>query len=359
MDDAPTPFQPQVSLTPEEDLLEQNTREGLRALFHWAVFPFPLALIPLGTLSQIPVLGLLFGMAALAVAVVWSVRAFERWGDKAIPFGERLIAWALTVFRGTRNYAHPGEEASHADQARQTSVSLGIMAQHATMTDDTARLMFMRSQDGAEKRLAELKRIERKKGLTPDQRTEREMILRELDEMGVVLPRHLDGGIARIVRAWRNRPQAAAQAAPQGLVGLPVPGIRIPFSWALAAVLALVSAVQTVRVERVKDDARENAEFREGNRQVAEQWRENAQGWRDHARRLEADGTATAGVLAEREAVIARARANERRNRHAVEQVARDVPPVWFDGGVRPPGADALGRGGADGGGGSGAGDPG
>ncbi len=323
--------------------LNQEAKEGFRALFHWAVFPYPLAVIPLAWGAQLPVFGFVFGSAALAVLAVWAIRAYGAWGDRAWPFvaqvWEALFERALTIAsRGTlREYRFAGERAAHEEQARETTISLGLMAQ-AAADDPTQVRMASDIEHGAEARLTVLLG---KPQLSLAEKRERDAI-----------QRHLQARRA----GFDTAPAVAPAPRPMGFASFAAPSL--PLGWIVAALAIIAALVQTIRVDRVKDEAADNAAFREGNRQVAEQWRENAQGWRDHARRLEADGTATAGVLAEREAAIARARANERRTRREMENIARDTPPAWFDS-VRPPGADEVGRGAADSGAGAGSDHPG
>lgn len=289
-----------------------------------------------------PVGGFFTGVANLMLLIWCGVLLYmnrEHAGPAIGRFWDGVVEQVLIIVsrQTLRTYRFAGERAAHEEQARETTISLGLMAQ-AAADDPTQVRMASDIEHGAEARLSVL--------LGKPQLSLAEK--RERDAIQMALQARRAG--------FDTAPAVAPAPRPMGFVSLAAPSL--PIGWIVAALAIIAALVQTIRVDRVKDEAADNAAFREGNRQVAEQWRENAEGWRDHARKVEADGTVTAGVLAEREAIIARARVNERRNRHAVEQVARDVPPVWF-GGVQPPGDGEVGRGSADGGSGAGAGDPG
>lgn len=275
-----------------------------------------------------PVGGFFTGVANLMLLIWCGVLLYmnrEHAGPAIGRFWDGVVEQVLIIVsrQTLRTYRFAGERAAHEEQARETTISLGLMAQ-AAADDPTQVRMASDIEHGAEARLTVLLG---KPQLSLAEKRERDAI-----------QRHLQARRA----GFDTAPAVAPAPRPMGFVSLAAPSL--PLGWIVAALAIIAALVQTIRVDRVKDEAADNAAFREGNRQVAEQWRENAQGWRDHARRLEADGTATAGVLAEREAAIARARANERRTRREMENIARDTPPAWFDS-VRPPGADPLGRG--------------
>ena len=264
MDDAPTPFQPQVSQTPEEDLLEQNTREGLRALFHWAVFPFPLAVIPLAWASQLPVAGFLFGFAAFAVLIVWAIRAYGAWGDRAWPFvaqvWEVLFAAALKGFqkvsRGTQSEsaATPtavedarieGTTAVRAALMDTVEADIQVAGQLAAFRTQIDRLTLLNAESTT---------------LTEEQRRTNELVIRQLrrniadvekaeaERTGVSLETH---GPRPLFDALL--PAEAAPAPRLGFFAAP----SLPIGWIVAALAVAIGLVQTVRVERVKNDARD------------------------------------------------------------------------------------------------------
>lgn len=290
-----------------------------------------------------PVGGFFTGVANLMLLIWCGVLLYmnrEHAGPAIGRFWDGVVEQVLIIVsrQTLRTYRFEGERAAHEEQARETTISLGLMAQ-AAADDPTQVRMASDIEHGAEARLTVL--------LGKPQLSLAEK--RERDAIQMALQARRAG--------FDTSPAVAPAPRPMGFAGLPVPGFNFPFSWALAAILAVTNLGLFWLWNGARDEARANAEYREGNRQVAEQWRENAQGWRDHARRLEVDGTVTAGVLAEREAAIARARANERRARRDLENIARDTPPAWFDS-VRPPGADEVGRG-AAGGAGSGTDHPG
>ncbi len=357
-----TPFQPQA-LSPEETALEENTREGLRALFHWLVFPFPLTLIPLAWLSRLPFVGLLAGVAGLVVLIVWAMRARAAWGDKAGPWIAR--AWDTVFAFAVKGYQSVSRESTEPPAGADARIE-GTTAVRAALMDSVEADIQVAGQLAAFRTQIDRLTLLNAESttLTEEQRRTNELVIRQLrrniadvekaeaERTGVSLETH---GPRPLFDALL--PAEAAPAPRRAFFG-GIPGFSFPFSWALAAILAVSNLGMFWLWNGARDEARANAEYREGNRQVAEQWRENAQGWRDHARRLEVDGTVTAGVLAEREAAIVRARANERRARRDLENIARDTPPAWFDS-VRPPGDDALGRPGSDGSGGSGSDHPG
>lgn len=238
-----TPFQPQA-LSPEETALEENTREGLRALFHWAVFPFPLALIPLFWLSKLPFVGVLFSLAGVIVLVVWAVRAWERWG--AIDWAAKLDALRQgyqKVSRGTQGESRLADEARIEGTTAIRAVAMDtvegdiqVAGQRDAWTTQIGRLEAIYDRDRAQELL--LRQLRRN--------------VADLDKAEAL--RHATPAALGNVRMA----SLGAVGRPQGFLGgLPVPGLRLPIAWVLVAVLALVSALQTLRVERVKNDARD------------------------------------------------------------------------------------------------------
>lgn len=256
MDDAPTPFQPQVSLTPEEDLLEQNTREGLRALFYWAVFPFPLALIPLAWLSRLPFVGVLFSLAGVMVLIAWAVRAWERWGaiDWAAKF-DALREGYQKVSRGTQGESTEPPAVADARIEGTTAVRAALMDSVEADIQVAGQLAAFRTQID---RLTLLNA--ESTTLTEEQRRTNELVIRQLrrniadvekaeaERTGVSLETH---GPRPLFDALL--PAEPAPARPLAFFGAP----SLPVGWIVAGLAVLVALTQTWRIERVKADTRD------------------------------------------------------------------------------------------------------
>ena len=263
MDDPPFS---RVGLNPAEDAVEQNTREGLRALFHWLVFPYPLAVIPLAWGSQLPVFGFLFGGAALAVLAVWAIRAYGAWGDRAWPFvaqvWEALFAAAL---RGFQKVSRGTESESRATPAAVEDARIeGTTAVRAALMDSVEADIQVAGQLAAFR--TQIERLTRLNAesttLTEEQRRTNELVIRQLrrnitdlekaeaERTGVSLETH---GPRPLFDALL--PAEAAPAPRRAFLSLAAP--RVQFWPIVAAVAVAIGLVQTVRVERVKSDARD------------------------------------------------------------------------------------------------------
>lgn len=337
MDDPPFS---RPTLNPVEEAVEQNTREGLRALFHWAVFPFPLALIPLAWLSRIPFVGMVAGLAGLVVLIVWAMRARAAWGDKLGP----LIAGAWdAVFRaalsGYQNVSRGTQsESRRADEYRvegDTAVRAALMDTVEADIQVAGQVAAWRTQ------IDRLSELNTSTSLTHDQRRDNELVIRQLrrniadvekaeaERTGVALETH---GPRPLYDAL-----LPAEAAPARRLGfLPMaPGFTFPFSWALAAVLAVVGVVQTVRVERVKDDARD---VRDALEQVATErdaLRTQANMDRAAFDALQHENVVTRELAESVRARQERTEARLRRSQNDQLEAARGGRPVDLDGRLR------------------------
>ena len=294
-----TPFQPQA-LSPEETALEQNTREGLRALFHWAVFPYPLALFPLFWLSKLPFVGVLFSLAGVAVLIMWGVRAWDRWGEAAKEW------FHVTVSRRTlRSYRYEGERSAHEEQARETTISLGLMA-GAAPDDPTQTRMASDIEHGMEARLGVL--IDKPK-LSLAEKRERDAIQAALQARRQ--------SFEPSAALWTPEP---APARPLALWGVSAPSL--PLGWIVAAVAAIAFAVQGWffgKATHERDEAIEAAEqMAASNQRLTEALGDASRAHATDTERRIAQARAEMEATAQEQARAA-SRAAQRRERNALE----------------------------------------
>lgn len=240
-----TPFQPQA-LSPEETALEENTREGLRALFHWLVFPFPLTLIPLAWLSRLPFVGLLAGVAGLVVLIVWAMRARAAWGDKAGPWIAR--AWDTVFAFAVKGYQSVSRESTEPPAVADARIE-GTTAVRAALMDSVEADIQVAGQLAAFRTQIDRLTLLNAESttLTEEQRRTNELVIRQLrrniadvekaeaERTGVSLETH---GPRPLFDALL--PAEAAPAPRRAFLGA-IPGFSFPFSWALAAVLAVTN----------------------------------------------------------------------------------------------------------------------
>jgi hypothetical protein len=242
------------------------------------------------------------------------------------------VRWLYTKAVGARPYRFAGEEAAHADQLRETQVSLALMASAGADDPDQQR-MATDIEDGMEKRLAVLLD---KPLLSLAEKRERDSIQAALAaKRRGDLPAHL---VAR-------EPAGPARFAALGAVA----GIRPWMIWTGAVVLLLGAlGIQTGRIESAKADLRE---ARAENRQLETEIMEAnavAQHFRDQA--LEADrlSQATAANIEAERARRLRAEREARSIRNAMEQARAGNAVDYGFGGVRDDGPATPGPSGGD-----------
>lgn len=162
--------------------------------------------------------GLFSGFANL-LAIGWAlVLVYLNW-DRVAPALRRAREWIeVNVSRRTlREYRFASERSAHEEQARETTISLGLMAE-AAPDDPTQTRMASDIEHGMEARLAVL--------LGKPQLSLAEK--RERDAIQMALQARRAG--------FDATPAVAAAPRPMGFAGLPVPG----FSWLRILPYALV-----------------------------------------------------------------------------------------------------------------------
>lgn len=188
-----------------------------------------------------PVGGFFTGVANLMLLIWCGVLLYmnrEHAGPAIGRFWDGVVEQVLIIVsrQTLRTYRFEGERAAHEEQARETTISLGLMAQ-AAADDPTQVRMASDIEHGAEARLTVLLG---KPQLSLAEKRERDAI-----------QRHLQARRAGFEPAMAT----SAPRAPQGFLSLAAP--RVQFWPIVAAVAVVIGLVQTVRVERVKSDARD------------------------------------------------------------------------------------------------------
>lgn len=217
-----------------------------------------------------------------------------------------------------RGYRYEGEQEAHADQLRETQISLSLMASAPADDADQAR-MASDIEHGAENRLTVLLGRAR---LTLEEKRERDAIQAALAarRQGFeqpVLEQRTDGG-----------------ARPQGFLGplaaLPVMAILAsPMTWVAVGVAAF--GVQTARLENAKGDLRDARTETRAAVEERDAWKERSELYAaavGDARRL---ANETADALEAERSRAARAAAAERRRQREVQNVlvGSPEPPSW------------------------------
>lgn len=244
----------------------------------------------------------------------------------------RMWGWIVAKVRGARAYRYDGEEATHAEQLRETQISLAMMA-GADAGDPDQMRMASDIENGAENRLTVLLGKAR---LSIAEKRERDAI-----QTGIAKRRQGFAEPHLVRRDGTARP--ARFAALSGFLG----GWQV---WVLAGAVTIsgwgVAAVQAAIKERVEDQRDEaRAEARQ-NAASAAAWRERSEHYRTGLIDAAEVARQAAGALeAERAAVAARAARERRRNREIANVLAdRPEPPAWS---LRDDAVDEPGGGGA------------
>lgn len=222
----------------------------------------------------------------------------------------RLWDWTRAKVTGARSYRYEGEKEAHAQQLRETEISLSLMANADPANPDQVR-MASDIEDGFEKRLTVLLG---KPQLSLAEKRERDAI-----QMAISARRQGFSAPATTPRRFFAAP---------ALLG----GFQPWMIWTGAVVLLLGGlGIQTGRLESAKANLREA-------RAEAQQAHEAAESWRDRAGQYAqavTDARETArmsaeALTAEREARARAARAERRRQRE-IQDVLANSPdaPAW------------------------------
>ena len=224
---------------------------------------------------------------------------------------KRLWDRAVAAATGARSYRYEGEQEAHADQLRETRVSLALMA---SATDEGEQVrMASDIEHGAESRLTVLLAKPR---LTLEEKRERDAIQAAL--------------------ATRRQAFDAPAATPRRFFAAPAAlalgGVRPWMIWTgLVSVLALLLGFQSVRLESAKANLREARQTMEQAQDERDAWRERATEYAAAVTDARAVARQSADALEAERAAQARYAARERRRQREIQNVIADSPepPAW------------------------------
>lgn len=224
---------------------------------------------------------------------------------------KRLSHSAVAAVTGARGYRYAGEQEAHADQLRETRVSLALMA---SATDEGEQVrMASDIEHGAESRLTVLLAKPR---LTLEEKRERDAIQAAL--------------------ATRRQAFDAPAATPRRFFAAPAAlalgGVRPWMIWTgLVSVLALLLGFQSVRLESAKANLREARQTMEQAQDERDAWRERATEYAAAVTDARAVARQSADALEAERAAQARYAARERRRQREIQNVIADSPepPAW------------------------------
>lgn len=224
---------------------------------------------------------------------------------------KRLSHSAVAAVTGARGYRYAGEQEAHADQLRETRVSLALMAS-ASNEGEQVR-MASDIEHGAESRLTVLLAKPR---LTLEEKRERDAIQAAL--------------------ATRRQAFDAPAATPRRFFAAPAAlalgGVRPWMIWTgLVSVLALLLGFQSVRLESAKANLREARQTMEQAQDERDAWRERATEYAAAVTDARAVARQSADALEAERAAQARYAARERRRQREIQNVIADSPepPAW------------------------------
>ena len=220
----------------------------------------------------------------------------------------RMWGWCWARVNGARAYRYEGEQEAHAEQLRETEVSLSLMATADAANPDQVR-MASDIEHGAENRLAVLLGRPR---LSLAEKRERDAI-----QAALAARRQEFGPEPQLVRReqqWRPQGFLAATA----LVG----GVRLWMIFGgLAALMGLGAGVQTWRLNHAKADLAEARSVAEQNAHAAAAWRERADEYRQGLVDAANVARQAADALEGERARQARAAARERRRQREIQDI--------------------------------------
>lgn len=224
---------------------------------------------------------------------------------------KRLSHSAVAAVTGARGYRYAGEQEAHADQLRETRVSLALMA---SATDEGEQVrMASDIEHGAESRLTVLLAKPR---LTREEKWERDAI-----QTALATRRQAFDAPAATPRRFFAAPAALAMG-----------GVRPWMIWTgLVSVLALLLGFQSVRLESAKANLREARQTMEQAQEERDAWRERATQYAQAVTDARAVARQSADALEAERAAQARAAARERRRQREIQNVIADSPepPAW------------------------------
>lgn len=247
-----------------------------------------------------------------------------------------LFQRARELLAGARSYRYEGEQASHAEQLRETEISLSLMAGADTENPDQVR-MASDIEDGAESRLTVLLGKAR---LTLAEKRERDAI-----QAAIAARRQGFGDAPPVLVERSTQTRMARFLAP--LAASPALAILLsPWTW-LVASLALVG-LQTARLNNAKgdlQDVRADLAMSERNARDLATTNERLTAEVNNANRDAS--VSAANWQAERDRRV-RAQQDARRIRDAVEQARAGNSVDYGFGSVRDAGAASPGATGGD-----------
>jgi hypothetical protein len=226
----------------------------------------------------------------------------------------RMGSWTLARVTGARGYRFEGEQEAHAEQARETEITLGLMAGASPDDPDQVR-MASEIEHGAENRLTVLLGKAR---LTMEEKGERDAI-----QAAISARRQ---GFAVVGAPAQPRRFLPALPAIAGFA------LRPWMLWAGALLMALTwglySDIRAGRAELARDEAESLART---NYERAEAWQRTANEYRQAV--IDAANVArmAADALDAERAAQARAAARERRRNRDIQDVltGSPEPPAW------------------------------
>ena len=224
---------------------------------------------------------------------------------------KRLSQSAVAAVTGARGYRYAGEQEAHADQLRETRVSLALMA---SATDEGEQVrMASDIEHGAESRLTVLLTKPR---LTLEEKRERDAI-----QAALAARRQAFDAPAATPRRFFAAPAALALG-----------GVRPWMIWTgLVSVLALLLGFQSVRLESAKANLREARQTMEQAQDERDAWRERTTEYAAAVTDARAVARQSADALEAERAAQARYAARERRRQREIQNVIADSPepPAW------------------------------
>lgn len=242
----------------------------------------------------------------------------------------RMWGWLVAKVRGARSYRYDGEQEAHAQQLRETEVSLSLMA-NASAADPDQMRMASDIEDGAEKRLAVL--LGRAQ-LSLAEKRERDSIQAALAarRQSFDLPAHLE----RRDDAAKPRGFMGAVAAHPLAAVLMSPVTWVAVAFAIPAMWGGFHKVRADRLEDQRDAARAELETVERHLLAANAERDLL---RDAVQQADAQSQQAAETIEAERARRLRAEREARRIRDAMEQARAGNAVDYGFGGVRDAGA--------------------
>lgn len=226
-----------------------------------------------------------------------------------------LLDRARQIIAGARAYRFEGEQENHADQLRQTEVSLSMMATANAEDPDQTRMATEIEHD-AEARLTVLLGKPR---LTLEEKRERDAI------QAAISARRQGFGEAPVLVA------RTASWAPARFLG-PLAGVQLWQALAVGwAVTFGLLGLQSVRLASAKHDLTEMTDTARANAATAHRWQERAEEYREGLVDAANVARQAADALESERERQARAAARERRRNREVANVLARSPdaPEW------------------------------